>query len=97
MSDSCPLLGAKRTCLSGIVMSANDPKRTIHASTRSIEPIADLNPKDLSIIIVSDVLNDQECHDEQGYSGSDKERNAGSFNVWSVAGYRPDEKVESDR
>jgi len=56
-----------------------------------------LNPKNLSVIVVGDVLNNQERHDEKGYSGSDKKRHEATPDISSVHGNRPNEKVKSDR
>jgi hypothetical protein len=57
---------------------------------------ADLNPKDLSVIVVSDVLNDQERHHEQGYSGSDEERDASAPDISSVTGNSANKQINSD-
>jgi hypothetical protein len=56
-----------------------------------------LNPKNFSVVVVGDVLNNQERHDEDGYSGSDKKRDAGTPDISSVRGNRPNEQVKSDR
>ena len=63
----------------------------------TIKSQSDLNPKNLSVIVVGDVLNNQECRDEKGYSGSDKKRHEATPDISSVHGNRPNEKVKSDR
>jgi len=47
-----------------------------------------LNPKNFSIVVVGDVLKNQERHDEDGYSGSDRKRDASAPDISSVPGNR---------
>jgi len=57
---------------------------------------SDLNPKDFAVIIVSYVLNDQKRHYEYDYSNSNKKRDAGTPNMSSVHGNRPDQQAKCD-
>src|SRR5262249_61266439 len=63
----------------------------------AIKSQSDLNPKNFSVVVVGDVLNNQERRDEDGYSGSDKKRDAGRPDISSLRGNRPHEQAESDR
>jgi hypothetical protein len=42
------------------------------------------------------VLNDQERHHEQGYSGSDEERDASAPDISSVTGNSANKQINSD-
>jgi hypothetical protein len=66
-------------------------------SILAIKSKSNLDPKDFSVIVVGDVLNNQERHDEYGHSGSDRKRDAGTPDISSVAGNRPNKQVKKVR